>query len=107
LLECVRSVILAGAVEYAGSREGATLGFAFSLMDGIGAFGAVLAGWVASFYFSNAFLLAGGLALLAVLACFTVSLQVTAAPEATSRHGFDDKMNEGGRNLSVTNTVRE
>ena len=107
LLECVRSAILAGAVEYAGSREGATLGFAFSLMDGIGAFGAVLAGWVASFYFSNAFLLAGGLALLAVLACFTVSLQATAAPEATSRHGFDDKMNEDGRNLSVTNTVRE
>jgi predicted MFS family arabinose efflux permease len=107
LLECVRSAILAAAVEYAGSREGATLGFAFSLMDGIGAFGAVLAGWVASFYFSNAFLLAGGLALLAVLACFTVSLQATAAPEATSRHGFDDKMNEDGRNLSVTNTVRE
>lgn len=81
LLECVRSVILAGVVEYAGSREGATLGFAFSLMDGIGAFGAVLAGGVASFYFSNAFLLAGGLALLAVLACFTVSLQAPAAPE--------------------------
>jgi len=79
LLECVRSAILAGAVEYAGGREGATLGFAYSLMDGIGALGAVLAGWVASTHFSHAFLLAGGLALLAVLACFTVSLKAAPA----------------------------
>ena len=90
LLECVRSAILAAAVEYAGTREGATLGFAFSLMDGIGAFGAVLAGWVASFHFSHAFLLAGGLALLAVLACFTVSLKAAPAPVASSPHVFDD-----------------
>ena len=90
LLECVRSAILAAAVEYAGTREGATLGFAFSLMEGIGAFGAVLAGWVASFHFSHAFLLAGGLALLAVLACFTVSLKATPAPVACSLHVFDE-----------------
>src|SRR6056300_1234152 len=45
LLQGVRAVILAAAVEFAGSREGAALGFSFSLMDGIGALGALLAGW--------------------------------------------------------------
>ena len=43
LLEGIRSSVLAAAVEYTGSREGTTLGFAFTLMDGLGAFGALLA----------------------------------------------------------------
>ena len=43
LLQGVRAAILAAAVEFVGSREGPWL---FSLMDGIGAPGALLAGWV-------------------------------------------------------------
>ena len=43
------------------------------LMDGVGALGALLAGWVASLTFSITFLLSGLLAVLAVLACFSVT----------------------------------
>lgn len=74
LLQGVRAAILAAAVEFAGSREGSALGFAFSLMDGIGALGALLAGWVAGYAFSNAFLLAGTLALFAMFACLSVAM---------------------------------
>ncbi len=75
LLEGVRSSVLAAAVEYTGSREGTTLGFAFTLMDGIGAFGALLAGWAAGINFSHAFLLAGILCAFSLIFCFFVSLR--------------------------------
>ena len=42
----VRSVVLALAIDFAGKREGTTLGLAFVLMDGVGAAGAFLGGWV-------------------------------------------------------------
>jgi len=75
LLEGIRSSILAAAVEYIGSREGTTLGFAFTLMDGLGAFGALLAGWAAGIQFSHAFLLAGILCTISLIFCFSVSLR--------------------------------
>jgi len=75
LLEGIRSSVLAAAVEYIGSREGTTLGFAFTLMDGIGAFGALLAGWAAGIQFSHAFLLAGILCSFSLILCFSVSLR--------------------------------
>ena len=75
LLEGIRSSVLAAAVEYTGSREGTTLGFAFTLMDGIGAFGALLAGWAAGIQFSHAFLLAGILCTFSLILCFFVSLR--------------------------------
>lgn len=73
LLEGIRSSVLAAAVEFTGSREGTTLGFAFTLMDGIGAFGALLAGWAAGIQFSHAFLLAGILCTFSLILCFSVS----------------------------------
>jgi MFS family permease len=75
LLEGIRSSVLAAAVEYTGSREGTTLGFAFTLMDGLGAFGALLAGWAAGIQFSHAFLLAGILCTFSLILCFSVSLR--------------------------------
>jgi len=77
LLEGIRSSVLAAAVEYTGSREGTTLGFAFTLMDGLGAFGALLAGWAAGIQFSHAFLLAGFLCTFSLILCFSVSLRST------------------------------
>ena len=74
-LEGIRSSVLAAAVEYTGNREGTTLGFAFTLMDGIGAFGALLAGWAAGIQFSHAFLLAGILCTFSLIICFFVSLR--------------------------------
>ena len=75
LLEGIRASVLAAAVEYTGSREGTTLGFAFTLMDGLGAFGALLAGWAAGIQFSHAFLLAGILCTFSLILCFFVSLR--------------------------------
>ena len=67
LLISIRPVVLAAAVDVSGERESTTLGMAFTLMDGIGAFGAVIAGIAGSRDLSNAFLLAGGFAVIASL----------------------------------------
>ena len=75
MLEGVRSSVLAAAVEFTGNHEGKTLGFAFTLMDGLGAFGALLAGWAAGIEFSHAFLLAGILCTSSLFLCFSVSMR--------------------------------
>ena len=70
ILVAVRSGILAFAVEFAGKREGTTLGFVFAAMDGVGSVGAVLAGIVGEWDLRNCFMLAAGFSLLSVaLAC--------------------------------------
>ncbi|MBN35191.1 MAG: MFS transporter [Rhodospirillaceae bacterium] len=60
----VRSVVLASAVDFAGKREGTTLGLAFTLMDGVGALGAFLGGWAGDFDLAYAFALASGFAMI-------------------------------------------
>lgn len=57
VLVAIRAVILAAAVDHAGNREGTSLGLAFAFMDGVGALGAVLAGYVGQNDLSLAFLL--------------------------------------------------
>ncbi len=57
-LAAIRAAILAGALDHSGRSEGATLGFAFVLMDGIGALGAVLAGIAAGYSWPHMFALA-------------------------------------------------
>jgi FSR family fosmidomycin resistance protein-like MFS transporter len=64
-LTAVRSAHLAAAVDYSQRREGTTLGFAFAILDGVGALGAWLAGLAANVELSLAFLLAAALALVA------------------------------------------
>jgi FSR family fosmidomycin resistance protein-like MFS transporter len=66
VLVAIRAVILAAAVDHAGKREGTSLGMAFAFMDGIGALGAVLAGFVGRDDLSYAFLLASVFSALAV-----------------------------------------
>ncbi|WP_217358746.1 MFS transporter [Thalassococcus sp. S3] len=69
-LDSVRAAMLAATVDHAGRNESTTLGFAFTLLDGVGAFGAVLAGiaagisWGAMFCLASA--LTGGAAVLAI-----------------------------------------
>lgn len=67
VLVAIRSVLLAAAVDHAGGREGTSLGLAFAFMDGFAASAAVLAGWVGRDDLSNAFLLASGFSLVAVI----------------------------------------
>jgi len=64
-LVAIRAVVLAVALDHGGDREGTNLGLAFVFLDGIGAFGAVLAGWIGERDLSLAFLFAGGLSLVA------------------------------------------
>lgn len=62
-LDAIRAAILAGAVDHTGHSEGSTLGLAFVLMDGVGAFGALLAGVAAGFSWPHMFGLAAALSL--------------------------------------------
>ena len=64
-LDAIRAAVLAGAVDHSGHSEGTTLGLAFSLLDGIGALGAVLAGIAAGFSWPHMFGLAAAFALAA------------------------------------------
>lgn len=69
LLAGVRVVFLARAVDIAGRRAATNLGFAFALMDGVGALGALLAGAVGNLDLAYAFILAALLSLLAAIGC--------------------------------------
>ncbi|MEM9107522.1 MAG: MFS transporter [Pseudomonadota bacterium] len=61
-LDAVRATMLAAAVDHSDRNESTTLGFAFTLLDGVGAFGAVLAGVAAGISWSAMFSLSAGLA---------------------------------------------
>jgi FSR family fosmidomycin resistance protein-like MFS transporter len=57
-MDAIRAAMLAAAVEHTDHREGTTLGFAYVLMDGIGALGSVLAGIAAGLSWPHMFGLA-------------------------------------------------
>jgi len=67
ILVAIRPVLLAAAVDYAGGREGTSLGLTFAFMDGFAATSAVLAGLAGESNLANSFLLASGFSLLAVV----------------------------------------
>jgi len=67
VLTAVRPPILAAAVEYADESESTTLGIVFTMLDGVGALGALFAGLVAEANMDYAFVLAGFLGLAACL----------------------------------------
>lgn len=79
----VRSVVLASAVDFAGKREGTTLGLAFVMMDGIGALGAFLGGWAGDFDLTYAFVLGGVFAVISALIALGSAMAVPVIkPEA-------------------------
>ena len=67
LLTAVRPIILAAAVDFSGKSESTTLGLVFAILDGVGAMGALLAGYAGEFELGMAFVLAGILALSSVV----------------------------------------
>jgi MFS family permease len=69
ILTAVRPVILAAAVEYTGKSEATTLGIVFTVLDGVGMFGALLAGLIGEFELRYAFIMAAAMALAAALLC--------------------------------------
>jgi FSR family fosmidomycin resistance protein-like MFS transporter len=77
MLTAVRPVILAAAVEFSGKSEATTLGIVFTILDGVGMFGALLAGMVGEFELRYAFIMAAGMALLAGLVCLFLTFKIT------------------------------
>ena len=70
LLIAVRPVVLAAAVDVSGERESTTLGMAYTLMDGVGAFGAVAAGFAGRNDLSYAFLMVAAFSAIATAIAF-------------------------------------
>lgn len=88
VLVAVRSGVLAFAVEYAGKREGTTLGFVFVAMDGLGSLGAVLAGVVGEWDLRNCFILAAGFSLLSILLACVIPFAGHAGKPAPAKAGL-------------------
>ncbi len=88
LLTAVRPIILAAAVELSEKSESTTLGVVFSVLDGVGALGALVAGLVGEIDLAFAFLMA------AVFSTFSTFFYL--ASQASSKKGryrvvFDDQ----------------
>ena len=81
ILTAVRPVILAAAVEYTGKSEATTLGIVFTVLDGVGMFGALLAGLAGEVELEYAFILAAALALTAGIICLFLSFKNTVASD--------------------------
>ena len=86
MLTAVRPVILATAVEYSSKSESTTLGIIFTVLDGVGMFGALLAGMIAEFEIGYAFIMAAVLALCAALICLALNFEIDGSgdEEATT-----------------------
>ena len=81
MLTAIRPVFLAAAVEFSGKSEATTLGIVFTVLDGVGMFGALLAGLIGEFELSYAFVMAAGLALTSLVICLFLQLRPMPAPE--------------------------
>jgi MFS family permease len=81
MLTAVRPVILAAAVEYTGKSEATTLGIVFTVLDGVGMFGALLAGLIGEFELRYAFLMAAAMALSSGLICLFLNFSRTDASD--------------------------
>ena len=77
MLTAVRPVILAAAVEYSGKSEATTLGIVFTVLDGVGMFGALLAGMAGEFELRYAFIMAAGMAFLAAIICVFLNFKIS------------------------------
>ncbi len=75
MLTAVRPAVLAAAVEFSAESESTTLGIVFAILDGVGALGALLAGYAGEFDLSFAYALAAALALLATAQALAVSMR--------------------------------
>ncbi len=83
-LVAIRAVLQAAAVDHAGGREGTSLGLTFAFMDGFAASAALLAGWAGESDLANAFPLASGFSLVAVVLAFAIPKAAGAAPDAAA-----------------------
>ncbi len=80
VLVAIRPAMLAVAVDHASDRAGTSLGFAFTIMDGFGAFGALLAGMAGEIDLSLAYLLGSGLATSTLAVAFVIMRRSRTQP---------------------------
>jgi len=80
ILTAVRPVILAAAVEYSAHSESTTLGIVFAVLDGVGMFGALLAGLIGEVELEYAFVMAAGLAAMSGMICIFLDLRGARSP---------------------------
>jgi MFS family permease len=80
VLVAIRAVLLAAAIDHAGGREGTSLGLAFAFMDGFAASAAVLAGLAGERDLANAFLLASGFSLVALVLAVAIPKPAIVVP---------------------------
>jgi len=73
ILTAVRPVVLAAAVEFSGKSESTTLGIVFTVLDGVGMFGALCAGIAGEYELAYAFILGAALAFAAALFCLLLN----------------------------------
>ncbi len=83
LLTAVRPVLLAVAVEYTGRSESTTLGIIFTVLDGVGMFGALFAGLIGELALSYAYLLAAALILVSAMICLFLNFENTETTSPT------------------------
>ncbi len=81
MLTAVRPVILAAAVEYTRESAATTLGIVFTVLDGVGMFGALLAGLIGEFELRYAFWMASLMALCSGLICLFLKFDKTHASD--------------------------
>ncbi len=74
ILTAIRPVVLAIALEYSEKAAATTLGVVFTVLDGVGMLGALIAGLVAEIDLSLAFILAAALAFVAAIICCPLKL---------------------------------
>ena len=94
MLTAVRPVVLASAVEYSGKSESTTLGIVFTVLDGVGMCGALLAGLVAEYELRYAFIMAAALALCAASICVLLNFgDSSGSNEAAPLRGLANPVN--------------
>ena len=86
LLTAVRPAVLAAAVEFSVGSASTTLGVVFAILDGIGALGALLAGYAGELNLSLAYALAAGLALAAAAQAAFIDFRSNETAVPTLRH---------------------
>ena len=83
LIVCVRSVMLASAVDVTSGRESTALGLAFTIMDGVGALGAIAAGAIGTNDLRLAIGFAGFAAIVALVFAFLLPSKSLSLKKST------------------------
>ena len=95
ILTAIRPVVLAAAVEFSGQSESTTLGIVFTVLDGVGMFGALCAGLIGEIELALAFSMAAALAFCAGLIAALLYPRLGASGQAADEAEFSRPADPG------------